>query len=150
MKRVILTLALMGFVASAQSVDIGINTTHDYSGKTNRDYYGVTVGQKYGKMGVTAGYDSTSKGAVDQARYSLIGSIDVTKVGPVQLAVKAGGSMIDNDKGKDGYALLAGIGAEYPVTKTVAATVDYRHQMGQSRVSTSDGNSIIAGMKVSF
>jgi len=149
MKKVITALILATAVSSAFGVEVGVNTTRDLSG-TNRNSNGLTVGQSYGKVGITAGYDTLTKGKVDQDRYSVTGSYEVAKVGSIGVAVKAGAVYLDNQSGKDGYAITGGVGASYPLTKVVAATVDYRYQMGQSRVSASDGNAIGVGLKVSF
>lgn len=149
MKKSILAVSLMAVIGSAQSVEVGVNVTKDYSG-TDRNSQGITVGQKLGSVTATLGYDQFTKGKNNQDRYSLVAAYDVAKVGPVQVSVKAGAAMLDNQTGKDGYAVTGGVGLSYPIVKNVAATVDYRYQIGQSRVSSFDGNSIGAGVKVSF
>ena len=149
MKKSILAVSLMAVIGSAQSVEVGVNVTKDYSG-TDRNSQGITVGQKLGSVTATLGYDQFTKGKNNQDRYSLVAAYDVAKVGPVQVSVKSGAAMLDNQTGKDGYAVTGGVGLSYPIVKNVAATVDYRYQIGQSRVSSFDGNSIGAGVKVSF
>jgi len=149
MKKSILAVSLMAVIGTAQSVEVGVNVTKDYSG-TDRNSQGITVGQKFGSVTATLGYDQFTKGKNNQDRYSLVSAYDVAKVGPVQVSVKVGAAMLDNQTGKDGYAVTGGVGLSYPIVKNVAATVDYRYQIGQSRVSSFDGNSIGAGVKVSF
>jgi outer membrane autotransporter protein len=79
-----------------------------------------------------------------------MGSYDVAKVGTATVAVKAGVAYLDQKNAKDGYAGLVGAGVSIPVTKQVAATVDYRYQAGQSRVNNLDGSTVSAGLKYSF
>ena len=140
-------IALSALAASA--VEVGINTTRDFAGD-GRNSVGVTVGQQYGKLGVTAGYERFDSDVNDQDRYSVVGSYDVAKFGPVTVAGKVGGAYLSNQVGENGYALTAGVGASVPVTKAVAFTVDYTRQVGQQRVSQYDGNKISAGLKYSF
>ena len=66
------------------------------------------------------------------------------------MAVKAGVAYLNNQTGSDGYAITAGVGASVPVYKDLSATVDYRRQEGQNRVSAFDGNQIAVGLKYSF
>jgi len=147
MKKIILVAALMAAV-SAQAVELGINASRD-TANSDRTGYGITVGQKFGSYGVTAGFDQYKDGT-DLNKYSLVGSYDVTKVGPVTLAAKAGVAYLDQKGATDGYAALVGAGASYPLTKELALTADYRYQAGQSRVSNLNGSTIAAGLKYSF
>lgn len=147
MKRVILVTALLA-AFSAQAVEVGVNASSD-TANTDRTGYGVTIGQKFDKVGVTAGFDRYSTG-VDLNKYTLMGSYDVAKVGTATVAVKAGVAYLDQKNTKDGYAGLVGAGVSIPVTKQVAATVDYRYQAGQSRVNNLDGSTVSAGLKYSF
>ena len=147
MKKLVLVAALMA-AFSAQAVEVGVNGSTD-TANTDRTGYGVTVGQKFDKVGVTAGFDRYSTG-VDLNKYTLMGSYDVAKVGTATIAVKAGVAYLDQKNAKDGYAGLVGAGVSIPVTKQVAATVDYRYQAGQSRVNNLDGSTVSAGLKYSF
>lgn len=132
----------------ASAVELGINASRDMA-NTDRTGYGVTVGQKFDKVGITAGFDRYTTGT-DLDKYSVVGSYDVAKFGGVTVAAKAGGAYLNQKTGNDGYAWLVGAGVEYPVTKQVSLTADYRYQIGQSRVSSLDGSTISAGMKFSF
>lgn len=149
MKKILFaTLATLALSASA--VEVGVNGIRDYSGTSDRTGYGFTLGEKFGAVGVEGGYNRFTQGANDQDRYSLVGSYDVTKIGPVTLAVKAGVAYLNNQTGSNGYALTAGVGASVPVYKSLAATVDYRRQEGQNRVSAFDGNQVAVGLKYAF
>ena len=149
MKKILFaTLATLAFSASA--VEFGVTGTRDYSGTSDRTGYGITLGQKFGAVGVEAGYDRFTQSTNDQDRYSVVGSYDVTKIGPVTLAIKGGVAYLNNQTVSNGYAVTAGVGASVPVVKNLAATVDYRRQEGQSRVSTFDGNQVAVGLKYSF
>ena len=149
MKKILfVTLATLALSASA--VEVGVTGTRDYSGTSDRTGYGVTLGQKFGAVGVEAGYDRFTQSTNDQDRYSLVASYDVTKIGPVTIAVKGGVAYLDNQTVANGYAVTAGVGASVPVVKNLAATVDYRRQEGQNRVSAFDGNQVAVGLKYSF
>ena len=146
----ILFVALSTLALSASAVEVGVNGTRDYSGTSDRTGYGVTLGQKFGTIGVEAGYDRFTQSTNDQNRYSLVASYDVTKIGLVTIAVKGGVAYLDNQTSSNGYAVTAGVGASVPVAKNLAATVDYRRQEGQSRVNAFDGNQVAVGLKYSF
>ena len=149
MKKILFaTLATLAFSASA--VEVGVTGTRDYSGTSDRTGYGITLGQKFGAVGVEAGYDRFTQSTNDQDRYSVVGSYDVTKIGPVTLAVKGGVAYLNNQTSSNGYAVTAGVGASVPLAKNLAATVDYRRQEGQNRVNAFDGNQVAVGLKYSF
>jgi len=146
----ILFATLATLALSASAVEVGVNGIRDYSGTSDRTGYGLTLGEKFGAVGVEAGYDRYTQGTNDQNRYSVVGSYDVTKIGPVTLAVKGGVAYLDNQTSANGYALTVGVGASVPVYKSLAATVDYRRQEGQNRVSAFDGNQVAVGLKYAF
>lgn len=149
MKKVLfVTLATLALSASA--LEVGVNGTRDYSGAADRTGYGVTLGTKFGTFGVEAGYTRFIQGTNDQDRYSLVGSHDVTKVGPVTVALKGGVAYLMNQTGADGYAVTAGLGGSVPVAKNLAATLDWRRQQGQKNVNAFDGHQVSAGLKYSF
>lgn len=141
-------LALAAFSASA--VEVGVNGSYDFGSPTQRPGAGLTLGEKFGKFGLTAGFDRYTKG-MDQNKWSLVGSYDVATIAGTTFAVKAGGVYIDNSgNGADGYAALVGAGASYPITKSIALTADYRYQAGQSRINQYNGNTVAFGAKYSF
>jgi len=146
----ILFVTLATLALSASAVEVGVTGTRDYSGTSDRTGYGVTLGQKFGAVGVVAGYDRFTQSTNDQDRYSLVASYDVTKIGPVTIAVKGGVAYLNNQTVSNGYAVTAGVGASVPVVKNLAATVDYRRQEGQNRVNAFDGNQVAVGLKYSF
>ena len=147
MKKVILVTALLASMG-AQAVELGINASRD-TANTDRTGYGITIGQKYDKVGITAGFDQYKSGT-DLNKYSLVASYDVTKVGAATIAVKGGVAYLDQKNTTDGYAALVGAGVSYPLSKELALTADYRYQAGQSKVSSLDGSTISAGLKYAF
>ena len=147
MKKVILSAALLA-AFSVHAVEVGVNGSADLA-NTDRAGYGLTIGEKMGKFGVTVGFDRYSKG-VDLNKYTMIGSYDVTNIGSATLSAKAGVAYLDQKNANDGYAALMGVGVSYPITSKIAATVDYRYQAGQSRVKSLNGNAISAGLKYTF
>lgn len=149
MKKAILAVALAATMGMAQAVEVGVNVGKSYAGE-DRPVWGFSLGQKFGDWGVTGGFDRATRGANDLNRWTLVGSYDVAKFGPVTVQAKAGAAYLDPQVKPSGYAGLAGIGAEYALTKTVKLTADYQHQFGQNRVEQFNGNLINAGIKVSF
>ena len=150
MKKIAIATLLALAAVSASAVEIGVNGSYDFGGSNERPGAGITIGQKYNKFGITAGFDRYTKGT-DQNKWSLVGSYDVATVAGATVAVKAGAAYIDNaGKTVDGYAALVGAGVSYPITKAVSLTADYRYQAGQSRISSFDGSTVAFGAKYSF
>jgi opacity protein-like surface antigen len=150
MKKLAIASVLALAAASASAVEVGVNGSYDFGGANDRPGAGITVGEKFGKVGVTAGFDRYTKGT-DQNKWSLVGSYDVATVAGATVAVKAGAVYLDNaGKTADGYAALVGAGVSYPLTKAVSLTADYRYQAGQTRVDQFNGNTVAFGAKYSF
>jgi outer membrane autotransporter protein len=151
MKLKLLVAALALVAGTSQAVEIGVNGSKDYGYVSGSETGGgITVGQKFGNVGVVAGWDRYDHTTNDQNKWSLMGSYDVAKFGATTVAVKAGAAYLDNNKVADGYALLVGTGASYAIDKNWALTADYRYQVGQKRVDQFNGNTISAGLKYSF
>lgn len=150
MKKLAIASVLALAAVSASAVEVGVNGSYDFGGANDRPGAGITIGEKYGKLGVTAGFDRYTKGT-DQNKWSLVGSYDVATIAKATVAVKAGAVYLDNaGRVADGYAALVGAGVSYPLSKTVALTADYRYQAGQSRVNSFDGGTVAVGAKYSF
>ena len=149
MKKVLLATLFAVASTAALAVDVGVNGSYDFD--SSRPGAGVTVGQKFGKFGVTGGFDRYTKGT-DTDKWTLVGSYDVFTVSNATVAVKAGAAYIDNTGStlKDGYAALVGAGVSYPITDKIAGTVDYRYQAGQSKINSQNGSTVSAGLKYSF
>ena len=150
MKKLAIASVLAFAALSASAVEVGVNGSYDFGGSNERPGAGITIGEKFGKFGVTAGFDRYTK-TTDQDKYSLVGSYDVATIAKTTVAVKAGAAYLSNTSGvADGYAALVGVGTSYPITKAVALTADYRYQAGQSRVNQFDGSTVAFGAKYSF
>jgi opacity protein-like surface antigen len=150
MKKLAIASLLALAAVSASAVEVGVNGSYDFGSSPERPGGGVTLGEKFGKFGVTAGFDRYTKGN-DTSKYSLVGSYDVAQFAGATFAVKAGGAYIDNsNRTPDGYAALVGAGASYPITKDIALTADYRYQAGQSRINQYNGSTVAFGAKYSF
>lgn len=147
-KFAIATLIALAATA-ASALEVGVTAAREYVG-TNSTGAGITLGQQYGKLGVTAGFERFTKEAADQDRMSLTVGYDVAKFGPVTVTPKVGVAHLNNSVAVDGYALTLGVGASVPLNKTIDFTVDARRQYGQDRVQAFDGNTVTAGLKVKF
>jgi predicted porin len=180
MKKIAIASLIALLATSASALEIGVTVGNNYaknsasrahepiigpmqwSNGTDRTEYGITVGEKFGKVGLTAGFARSNGGTPitiptdgpyrDQVqdRYSLTAGYDITKVGPVTITPKVGVSYLNNARDTDGYAMTVGIGASIPVTKQVNLGVDVARQYGQERVNQYDGNRVIASLKYRF
>jgi hypothetical protein len=148
MKKIALA-ALAAVSISASALEVGVNGVESTAG-TNRYGYGLTVGQKMGDFGVTAGVSRFFRETNDQTRWSLVADKQVFALGPVGVTGRAGVAWLDNKTGNDGGAVTLGAGASVPVTKKVSVGVSVDHQFGQNRVSQFNGNIVTAGVKVGF
>ena len=149
MKKILIATAVALAATAATAAEFGITTTRDYAG-VNRNGTGITVGEKFGKIGVTAGFERTTAGTNDQDRLSLVAGYDIAKVGSVTVAPKVGVAHLNNQTGADGYAMTVGVGASVPVTKQVSLTADVARQYGQDRVAAFDGNRVTVGLRYKF
>jgi len=149
MKKFAIATMIVLAASAASALEVGVTTARDYAG-TNRNATGVTVGEKFGAVTLTAGFDRATLGTNDQDRFSLVAGYNVAKLGPVSVAVKGGAAYLNNQTGQDGYAALVGVGASLPINKNMALTVDATRQYGQDRVNSFDGNRVTAGVKYSF
>jgi hypothetical protein len=179
MKKLAIASILSIAAISASALEVGVTAGTNYAKSngadcgfvvgpstctqgTDRTEYGVTVGEKFGKVGVTAGFARSNGGSSitrptdgayrDQVqnRYSLTAGYDVAKVGPVTVTPKVGVSYLDNARDVNGYAMTVGIGASLPVTKQVSLGLDVARQYGQDRVNQYDGNRAVASLKYRF
>ena len=148
MKKIALA-ALAAVSISASALEVGINGVESTAG-TNRYGAGVTIGQKMGDLGITAGVSRFTREANDQTRWSLVADKQLFAAGPVGVAGRAGVAYLDNKTGNDGLAATLGVGVSMPVTKQLSVGVSVDHQYGQNRVSQFNGNIVTAGVKVGF
>ena len=149
MKKIVLATALVLAATAASAVEVGVTATREYS-DSNRNFGGVTIGQKYGAVGVTLGAERSSVGDNDQNRFSLVAGYDVAKLGPVTVTPRLGVAYLENQNSQDGYAATVGVEASVPVTKKVRFGLAVDRQYGQERVNQFDGNRVTAAVKYSF
>lgn len=149
MKKFTIASILALAAISASALEVGVTTTTDYSGDDHRQAFGATVGQQYGKINVTGGFQRFTSG-VSQDRYSVVAGYDVAKVGVFTITPKVGAAYLNNAGGSDGYAMTVGAGVSVPVAKQVTVGIDFARQFGQDRVKASDGNTVTAGVKYTF
>jgi len=149
MKKLLLVATLLAAFGSAQAIELGVTGGRDYAMPHSNDY-GLTVGQQLGKFNVTGEVESVKRIGLKEVRYDLIGGYDLYSFKGNTLTAKVGGAYIKDEGVKAGYAGLVGAGLTIPVAKNVALTADYRYQQAQKRIDTYTGNSVTAGIKISF
>jgi hypothetical protein len=138
---------------SASAVELGVVATRGDTTGDTRNYAGITLGQSYGKLNATAGFERSTVGTQgDQNRWSLVGGYDVAKVGAVTITPKVGYAYLDNQTAgvSSGSAGTVGVGVSVPVAKKVTVGVDYAYQKGQDRVSQFDGNRVSVSARYAF
>ena len=142
MKKVLIIAALLASF-NASAVEIGVNggvITGDAGGLA-----AVTIGEKFGKFGVEAGYGQAWLDSSTQNRWTLVGSYDLYTAEKFVVAGKVGYSYLNNQN-----AVTLGVGVTVPFNKNWAGTVDYAYQMAESGVTQFNGNVITAGIKYKF
>ena len=150
MKKIAIVSIIALATTAASALEIGTSVTRDYSGAENRNGAGLSLTQRYGKGGVTAGFDRFTKGENDQDRYSVVAGYDVTKIGAFTVTPKLGVAYLNNQVGENGYAMTVGAGVSTPITKNVSLGLDVARQYGQDRVKASDGNTVALGVSYKF
>jgi len=150
MKKLVLLATLMAAFGVASAVEVGVNGSIDNYSKKDRDGFGLTVGEHFGKVSVTAEADREIKRNLD--KFSVIGGYDVFKLGNAALTAKAGVGYLDKKgiKSDERYVAEVGAGVTVPVNKQFAFTADYRYQDGDHKVKSFDGNTVAVGAKFSF
>ena len=150
MKKIAIATIFALAAASASALELGVTAARDYAGRNDQNGFGITVGDKAGKLGGTVGIQRFSQGTTDYDRYTIIGSYDVANIGPATVAVKGGAAYMDPRTGSNGFAAVVGAGVSVPLNKTFSVGLDVTRQYGQDRVSQFDGNMVTAGLKMSF
>lgn len=150
MKKLAIATVIALAASAASALELGVSTSRDYSGAENRNGAGLSLTQRFGAVGVAAGFDRFTKGENDQDRYSVVAGYDVAKFGPVTVTPKLGVAYLNNQVGDNGYAMTVGAGVSTPLTKTVSVGLDVARQYGQDRVKSSDGNTVKVGLSYKF
>lgn len=149
MKKIVVLAALALAAVSASALELGVRAGN--SPVADNTVVGVTVGQKFGPVGVEGAFDRTTRGDVNVNKYSLVGSYDLVSFHGVTIAPKAGVAFVDPaNTGVNGYAVVVGAGASYAVTKNISLVADAMWQDGQKRSSNFDGVYYTVGAKYSF
>jgi opacity protein-like surface antigen len=180
MKKIAIASLIALAATAATALEVGVTVGNNYaknsasrshepiigpmtwSNGTDRTEYGITVGEKFGRVGITAGFARSNGGTPitiptdgpykDQVqdRYSLVAGYDVAKLSTVTVTPKLGVAYLNNARDTDGYAMTVGIGASMPITKHISLTADYARQYGQDRVNQFNGDRVTAGVTYRF
>jgi opacity protein-like surface antigen len=145
MKKVLLALALsLGLIGTASAVEVGVNGGV-MTGGNDGGVAGVTLGEKWGKFGVDAGFARGWGQDTTQDRWTLVAGYDVAKVAGVTVTPKVGYAYLDNSNTTIAKAAPS---ASLPITKQISATADYAYQFSGN--SNNNANVITAGLKYRF
>ena len=149
MKKILIATAVAMAATTASALEVGITQSRDYAG-VDRNGAGITLGEKFGRVGLTAGVERFTAGTNDQDRYSVVAGYDVAKIKNATVAVKTGVAYLDNQTGANGYAMTIGAGVNVPLTKQVSVGLDVSRQYGQDRVQSFDGDRVTVGLRYKF
>lgn len=149
MKKIAIASLIALAATAASALEVGVHATRDYAG-VDRNGTGITIGEKFGRVGLTAGFERFTAGTNDQDRLSLVAGYDVAKVSKITITPKVGVAHLNNQSGADGYAMTVGVGASLPLNKQVSLTADVARQYGQDRVQSFDGDRVSVGLKYRF
>lgn len=179
MKKILVATAIALAVTAASALEVGLTAGTNFAKSngsncgfvvgpstctqgTDRTEYGITIGEKFGKVGITAGFARSNGGSSitrptdgaykDQVqdRYSLVAGYDVAKIATVTVTPKLGVAYLNNARDTDGYAMTVGIGASIPVTKQISLAADIARQYGQDRVNQFNGNRATVSVNYKF
>ena len=145
-KKMALAVALTAAVGSASAVEVGV-VGGGATGSNDGGLAGVTVGQKWNRVGLTAGYAQAWLKDGDQNRWTFVGSYDVYQSKSFIVSGKLGYAYL-NQTHNSGSAGLVGLGVEVPVSKNVSLTADYAYQFVQN--SQNNANVLTGGVKYRF
>lgn len=148
MKKTLIAAALALAAGSASAIDIGVTGSYDHvSPNYFASGFGVSAAQRFGNKGVFLGYDRFPD--INYSKYTVQGGLDIATAGSALLTLKGGVAYLDS-RYRDGYALLLGAGATFPLTDKISITADFRHQWGQEKVNKYNGNQVIFGLTYTF
>lgn len=146
MKKIALATVLALAVGSAHALELGVTASD--AQKLDNKGYGLSLGLGgVGPVRLTAGWEKFQS---EQDRVSLVAGLPLVKLDKAQLSVKGGVVWMHNTNVVDGYAGVAGLGLDLPVTKKVTVGVDVTRQWGESKVAAFDGNKVTAALKFKF
>lgn len=149
MKKLAISFAIAASAFSASAVEIGATVGRSLN-STDRPTFGITASQKVGEFGLIAAFDRSYVRQNDVNRVSLTGTYDVARFGSTTINTQLGLAYLDNQNSNNGFAATAGIGSVTPLTKNVALVVDFRNQRAFKTNVVGNGNSVNAGLRVSF
>lgn len=146
MKKLLIGSLLVLATGTASAFEVGVTGSRNYD--TDRNSLGVLVSKDFKRLNLTAGFDHSNKDSNKVDRWSVVGGLNLFKLGDATVAAKAGGLLLVEEIGSHGYAGTAGLGVKLPLDKKVSFTVDVMRQWGETSVKRFDGNSVTLGVRV--
>lgn len=148
MNKTILAIALMFAATAASATSLQVEGGRTFAG-ADKNLGRVAVTESVLGLNTQLGYTRTFN---DRARTEAVSALvgrDLLKVAGVSLSAFGGGQFARASKA-EGFGLVYGVGASYPLTKSIDAIVDVRQVRGQNRIKAVDGNTVNAGLSVKF
>lgn len=149
MKKIAIATLIALAATASYALEVGVNATREYVG-ANSNGSGLWVGNQYGAIKATVGFERFTKEVNNQDRLSVSAGYDVANFANVTITPKVSLVHLNNSSAADGFAMTVGVGASVGLTKNVNFNVDLRRQYGQDRVQAFDGNAFSAGISYKF
>lgn len=142
MNKFILATAISLSAITATAADISVSTVRDFT--TDRNGVRVTTGV----AGFNAGYTHVTD---SYNRFSVGKEMQLVSLGSASVAA-TGSAVYQNSSGnhQNGYGLVAGLKAAYPLTKDLELVAGVERFIGQKRVNSYNGNTTVVGVNLKF
>lgn len=141
MNKLILATAISLSALTATAADVSVSTVRDFS--TDRNGVRVTTGV----AGFNAGYTHVTD---SYNRFSLGKEMQLVKLGKASVAATGTAVYQNSTNNANGYGLIAGVKAAYPLTKDLELVAGIERFIGQKRVNSYNGNTTVVGVNIKF
>ena len=146
MKKTLIALALTLAVGASMAAEVNVDAVRDNRSGANGVRAAVSVASDFAVTPVV----SVTRINNQYTRYAGGARYDFVTVGPVTLSGTGTAVYQDTVRGKSGYGLTAGLGAEVNLVKNVNLVASVERFVGQQRVASANGAVVAVGLNVKF
>ena len=146
MKKTLIAIALTLVAATSMATEVNVDGVRDYHTGANGVRAAVSVASDF----VVTPLVSVTRINNQYTRYAAGAKYDFVTVGPVTLSGTGTAVYQDTVRGKSGYGLTAGLGAEVNLVKNVNLVASVERFVGQQRVASAKGAVVAVGLNVKF
>lgn len=147
MKKSLVFLSLIAALTAASAAEVGIYGGRDFAGSDAGAVRGVVSTALPAGLKGNLELTRERKGSVGINQVGVTVEKTLYTLGPVSLGAKAGVALVDRvgGTGQNGYALTTGLVGSVPLTKATTFETGIERRIGQSRVSDTNGNTVLVG-----